>query len=107
MAAYSLTEALPAFERELNELLLARGEKELAGQTAKLAIVDRCRCGDGFCASFYTLPEPEGSYGPSLRCIDLDATEGTVIIDVVEGDIAHVEVLNRGEIRKLLLSLFP
>jgi len=73
----------------------------------QLTIVDRCRCGDDFCSSFYTLPKPEGHYGPSHRCLDLDAAEGMLLVDVVAGKIAHVEVLNRSDIRHDLLAAMP
>ena len=59
-----LTEALPQLAREIEQLLKKRGEPELAAQVPRLAIFDRCRCGDDFCASFYTQPKPEGRYGP-------------------------------------------
>jgi hypothetical protein len=55
-----LTEILPE-AGELERLLKKSGEPELAAQAPQLTIVDRCRCGDDFCASFYThrsLQEP-------------------------------------------------
>ena len=60
-----VTEILPLLALELEQLLNNQGEVELAAQVSQLAIVDRCRCGDDFCSSFYTQPKPEGSYGPS------------------------------------------
>ena len=56
-----LTEILSLLARELELLLKKQGEFELASQVAQLRIVDRCRCGDDFCSSFYTQPKPEGS----------------------------------------------
>jgi hypothetical protein len=102
-----LTEILPPLARELEQLLKDQGEVELAAQVSQLAIVDRCRCGDDFCSSFYTQPKPEGTYGPGHRCIDLDAAEGMLVLDVVAGKIAHVEVLNRDDIRRKLLPALP
>jgi len=102
-----LTEILPPLARELEQLLKDQGEVELAAQVSQLAIVDRCRCGDDFCSSFYTQPKPEGTYGPGHRCIDLDAAEGMLVLDVVAGKIAHVEVLNRDDIRRKLLAALP
>jgi len=83
------------------------GEAELAAQVPKLTIADRCRCGDDFCSSFYTQPKPKGPYGPGHRCLDLDAPEGMLLIDVVEGKIAHVEVLNRDDVRRKLRVAVP
>jgi hypothetical protein len=107
MAKHLLKDALPQFRQELETMLLAKGENELAAQTETLGMFDRCRCGDGFCATFYTLPKPNGAYGPDHYCLDLDATRGMIILDVVAGKIACVEVLNRNEIRRRLLELFP
>ena len=95
-----LAEIFPSPARELDQLLKNQGEVELA-------IVDRCRCEDDFCLSFYTQPKPEGTYGPGHRCIDLDAAEGMLVLDVVAGKIAHVEVLNRNDIRRKLLATLP
>jgi hypothetical protein len=105
--AVLLTEILPLLARELEQLLKKRGEFELVAQVPKLRIVDRCRCGDDFCSSFYTQPKPEGSYGPGHRSMDLDAAEGMVILDVVAGTIAHVEVLYRDDIRQKLFAALP
>src|SRR6266446_8263121 len=102
-----LTEMLPVLAQELQQLLQAQGQLELAAQIPGLAIVERCRCGDDFCASFYTQPKPKGSYGPGHDCMDLDAAEGTLLLDVVDGTIAHVEILNRDNIRQKLITALP
>jgi hypothetical protein len=39
--------------------------------------------------------------------MDLDAVTGMVILDVVAGRIAHVEVLNRDDTRKRLIAAIP
>jgi hypothetical protein len=102
-----LTEILPSLALELEQLLKSQGEAELAAQVPQLAVVDRCRCGDDFCSSFYTQPKPEGHYGPRHRCLDLDAAERMLLVDVVEGKIAPVEVLNRVDVRHRLLAALP
>lgn len=102
-----LTGVLPVFADELERLLMEAGQMELAAQVKQLAIVDRCRCGDDFCASFYTQPKPEGAYGPGHRCMELEPAEGMLILDIVDGTIAQVEVLYRDEIRDKLLVAFP
>jgi hypothetical protein len=63
-----LVETLPSLTEELQELLAKVDRAELASQIPALNIVDRCGCGDNFCASFYTQPKPNGSYGPDLEC---------------------------------------
>jgi hypothetical protein len=102
-----LTDVLPKLAVELEQLLKKQGESELATLVPTLAIVDRCRCGDGFCSSFYTQPKPEGAYRPDHRSLDLDPEKGMVIVDVVSGLIARGEVLNRDDIRKPLIAALP
>ena len=102
-----LRTALPNLCRELKTLLERRNESELASQVAGLVIVDRCRCGDDFCAAFYTQPKPKGAYGPGHRCLEVDPARGMIILDVLDEKIAQVEVLYRDEIRRALLAVLP
>jgi hypothetical protein len=102
-----LKEVLPQFAVELERLLRKQGEVELASQASLLMIVDRCRCGDDFCASFYTQPKPKGAYRPGHRSMELEPAEGMLILDLVGGRIAHVEVVNRNDIREKLLAALP
>lgn len=102
-----LSEALPQFALELQQLLKQQGQTELAVQVPQLMIVDRCRCGDGFCASFYTQPKPKGALGPGHRCLELEPAKGMLILDLVADRIAHIEILYRDDIRKELLAAFP
>ena len=48
---FQLAEEFPALASELSELLNRAGEEELAGTVAGLNVLDRCRCGDDFCAT--------------------------------------------------------
>jgi hypothetical protein len=102
-----LANALPELTLELERLLAKAGKPELVAQIPGLVILDRCRCEDDFCSSFYTQPKPEGRYGPGHDCMDLDADEGMVLLDVVTGTIAHVEILNRDDIRRKLIAQLP
>lgn len=102
-----LSEILPALATELEQLLKNRGEVELAAQVSQLTVIDRCRCGDDFCSSFYTQPKPAGYSGPGHRGMDLDAAEGMLLVDVIAGKIAHIEVLNRADVRRDLLAALP
>ena len=52
-------------------------------------------------------PKPEGAYGPGHRSIDLNADEGMLILDVVDGNIVAAEVLYRDAIRQKLIATFP
>jgi hypothetical protein len=102
-----LVDIFPELSAELEQLLTVSGERALAEQISGLRFLDRCRCGDDFCATFYTQPEPKGSYGPGLRTVALEPATGHPIIDVVGGIVATVEVLYRDEIRQKLLKTFP
>ena len=102
-----LSEVFPLLSQELQQLLIEAGEADLASQVSALRIVDRCRCGDDFCASFYTQPKPNGAYGPSHRNVVLNPAKGMLILDVVDGVIAHVEALYRNDIRESLQEVMP
>jgi len=102
-----LSDVMPSLVTELEQLLLAEGEPELSAQVRDLRIVDRCRCGDDFCATFYTEPPPKVSYGIGHRNIALTPKDGMIILDVVGPKIACVEVLYRDEIQKALQAVLP
>jgi hypothetical protein len=102
-----VADTFPELAEELEQLLNSIGESALASQIPSLKIVDRCRCGDDFCAQFYTQPKPNGTYGPGARNVPLQPVEGMLIIDVVNNVIAAVEVLYRDDVRKKLLEMFP
>jgi hypothetical protein len=102
-----LTDVLPQLADELQALLKRQSEFELAAGVPELRIVDRCRCGDDFCATLYTQPKPKIPYFPDHRNVDLSPEKGMIILDVVEGNIVCVEVLFRDEIRSALHSILP
>jgi hypothetical protein len=102
-----LNTSLPELSQELTALLIAAGEPGLAAQVEGLEIVEKCRCGDDFCGSFYTAPKPEGAYGPNHRNVELEPENGMIILDVVGERIMKVEVLYRDEVRSRLASILP
>jgi len=102
-----LSEVLPPFARELEELLMEEGEPELAAQVPELRILKRCPCGDSFCSTFYVRPEPRGSYSPNHRNVELSPEKGMIILDIVDGWIASVEVLYRDDVRKAIQAVVP
>ena len=55
-----LGQVLPTLVTELEKLLRAAGDSELADQVSDLPLVARCRCGDDFCATLYMVPPPRG-----------------------------------------------
>jgi hypothetical protein len=105
--AIPLCEALPSFSKELGALLVTENEPGLASQVSQSVIVDRCRCADGFCVTFYAQPKPDGAYGPGHRCLEVQPEHGTIIVDVLGETIAQVAVLYRDEIRTALLAVLP
>jgi hypothetical protein len=105
--ATTVADIFPELAEELEQLLNSVGESALAAQIPSLKIVDRCRCGDDFCAQFYTQPKPTGAYGPGARSVPLEPVQGMLIVDAVDNVIAAVEVLYRDDIRKKLLEIFP
>ena len=103
-----LNDTLPSFAAELRQLLIEQGEPELAIQVPSLRIFERCNCGDDICCgTFYTQPKPKGSFGPGHRNVRLIPDEGMLILDVADGEIACVEVLDRGDVRQKLDEVFP
>jgi hypothetical protein len=102
-----LAEVLPAFSAELRQLLVEQGEPELASQVSALTIFDRCRCGDDICCStFYT--QPKASFGQRPRNIRLYPSDGAfLVLDVLGGKIACVELLDRPQVREKLLAAVP
>jgi hypothetical protein len=97
----------PELAAELQQLLEEQGESKLAEQVPGLTLVERCRCGDDFCGTFYVLPKPVGTYGPKHRKVALEPRVGMLILDVLADRVAAVEVLHRDEIRQKLLAEFP
>jgi hypothetical protein len=85
------------------ELALA----DLATHVPELMILERCRCGDDICATFYTQPKPKGGFGPGHRNMRLMPEEGMLILDIVAGEISCIEVLDRADVRQKLFSALP
>jgi hypothetical protein len=98
-----LSELVPELENGLREYQLPA----LALQVANLVIVDRCRCGDDFCATFYTAPKPSAAFDSQLETIELDCEQGYLNVDVLNGKIVCVEVLYRDAVRDKLLAALP
>ncbi|WP_370038325.1 hypothetical protein [Nocardioides sp.] len=91
-----LVDRWPDFTGQLRQALVAEGEDLLATQVETLRVIAECGCGDDFCQSFYTAPKPDGPFGPGHRNVLLDPPwSGMLILDVVDGQIVYVEVLDR------------
>ncbi|MFH8774174.1 hypothetical protein [Streptomyces sp. NPDC017958] len=89
-------EVFPDLVAELITLLENEGERELAICAWDLRLVEECGCGDEFCQSFQTAPHPQGQpYGAVHRCVPLLPSRGMLCLDVGDGRIMYVEVLDR------------
>jgi hypothetical protein len=94
-----MSSVFPALDRELQLGLREVGRDDLAAQVDALQIHDVCGCEDGFCTSFYTGPRPQGGWAPGHENVLPDVPSGMVVLDVVDGEIRFVEVLDRGDLR--------
>ena len=90
---------LPKFFNELTNALAHVARPELAEQLVQLRVVDRCDCGDRNCAHFYTAPKPIGPYGPGHANLVLPVKRGLVVLDIVDGLILGIEVLDRPDVK--------
>jgi hypothetical protein len=100
-----LISVLPGLSEELVKLLREANEPALADQIAELDIVEKCRCGDDFCSSIYTVPKAHGKWASPHRNVELNPTKGMLILDVVKEKISHIEILFRDDIRSTLESI--
>ena len=98
---------LPEFIEELRAMLAKAGRLDLAERVKELQFVDRCRCDDEFCSSFYTAPKPIGAYGPGHSNLVLSPKEGMVVLDLVNDEIRYVEVIDRRDVRDVLFASAP
>ena len=71
-----LTDTLPAPATELRPTSRRASRTRIGCTGAGTDDSDRCRCGDDFCATFYTRPKPEGSFGSGHRCVSPRGTKG-------------------------------
>lgn len=94
-------DVLPALTAELVRLLGEEGEHDLAICAYDLRLLAECGCGDDSCQSFLTHPHPPGTpYGPGHRNVPLLPERGMLILDVIDGRIVYVEILDRPELRR-------
>jgi hypothetical protein len=91
-----LVDRWPNLATQLADALQVEGHDALAAHVQELAVIEECGCGDTFCQSFYTAPKPDGPYGPGHSNVLLDPPwPGMLVLDVVDGRIMYVEVIDR------------
>jgi hypothetical protein len=97
---------LPGLAGRMEAALRALGEERLADQVPGLRITAVCPCEQPFCGSFHTLTRPMKRWFIRGRQVELaDDGPGEVVIDVVRGEIAYVEVLYLDDVREALAAL--
>ena len=95
-----VADILPELANQLEALLRERGEPFLAEQIAGLEIRSVCRCGNEHCGSFYTTDRPMKRWFRRGRQVALSkGLPGSVVLDVVGGEIVYIEVLFWDEVR--------
>ena len=70
----------------------------MANSVDELRAFESCGCDDKFCTSFYTGPRPDRSWGPDHESLVYVLDGGMLVLDVVEGAIRFVEVLDRSDL---------
>jgi hypothetical protein len=95
----------PELEAELTKLLIEAEEPALADRVKDLVIHDRCRCGDTFCSSFYTVAERTTPYPKGFRTLALKP--GELHLDVLGMTILHIEVLFREDLKAKIQAAVP
>ncbi|WP_211246351.1 hypothetical protein [Amycolatopsis taiwanensis] len=94
-------DVFPDLVSELTTLLKEEGEHDLAVSARDLRLVGECGCGDDFCQSIRTADHPRGQpYGVGHRCVPLMPSKGMLVLDVVDGRIMFIEVLDRPRMRR-------
>jgi len=100
-----LKEALPELADEIKILLIQDKHIDLANQIETITIHKKCGCGDSFCSSLYTAKPPKGAWGPNHETIVLDAKSGMLNLDVVDGIISYIEIIDRKDLKKKIKKL--
>jgi hypothetical protein len=100
-----LTEILPSIAKELENVLFDMGEYQLAKTVDDLEVVDRCRCGDDACGTFYTVNKSEWRDKPVKHLIP--GCDGLYEVDVYDGTIVCVEILERDDVSEVLRKRLP
>ena len=85
-----VADAFPALAVELEAVLNADHEPELAEQVRGLVIEAWCRCGDDFCQTFETVRRP---WPDDVATLPHDTPNGMLNVDVAEGRVVGVEAL--------------
>jgi hypothetical protein len=101
-----VAEVVPGLSRRIEAALRTQGEFALADQVPGLRITTVCRCDQPFCGSFHTSKRPMKRWFIRGRQVEIaDGEPGEIVLDVVRGEIAYVEVLYLDDVRERMLRL--
>jgi hypothetical protein len=102
-----LTALAPDFAGELSELLEQAGHPRLARQITSLRVVEHCSCRELACASFYTVAPKRTPrrFNRAACTIHVAASRGSISVDLLNGRIVAVAVLDRPDIWDALTPL--
>jgi hypothetical protein len=92
-----LRRVAPGFATELEEALREGGHPHLADQVDGLRVAALCTCEVPGCASFSTALPMRRWF---RRGVLVEA--GELVVNTIDGDVVHVEVLDRPDVRALL-----
>ncbi len=102
-----LRDSLPDFAHELERLLLNENRPELAFQVKNMQVdMDRCVSGEECCAMLCTGLQPSKGWGVGQTTIALTPSNGTIFVDVIDGDIIAVEIFFRKDVQEKLLQVW-
>ncbi len=94
------------FFLELEAMIEAVGRADLLEHLRGAPITSRCNCGDADCAHFYTSPVPTRR-DHTHENIMLPSQSGLIVLDVRQGKVVAVEVLDRPDVKRVLDSYLP
>lgn len=97
-----LGDLLPSLAAELDASLREACEIELADQVPFLPIKRLCDCGDDSCASFYTGQRAQTIWRTGRKHLSPRLMEGMAFLEVCDGVIVFVGMLDRPVERETL-----
>lgn len=96
-----LVDALPDFSDELSRGLADLGHQELATSVKAIVIVERCKCNETGCITFYAVPK--SSLTNKCRCkTAYPVVRGLTCVQYIGQNIVWVEAVGRPDDRKKL-----
>ena len=93
-----LVNTAPAFATELEEGLRKIDRPDLAEQVQSLGLREVCKCEVEGCASFYTAAPMRRWFRRGKQ-----VPVGELVVDTIDGEIVYVEVLNRPDLKAILV----